>query len=120
MSDPQTLVDFVTGHPGFPADKYVLIVRHGMGWPGGWTTQPRTAVRNNIPGAGSATHSICKISTPRCKPFVTRRASLPLNCGGGRRLMGHMEFFTMMAPHGRTPSLRKRWSRPSVGPTPPS
>ena len=52
MSDPQTLVDFVTwGIQEFPADKYVLIMSdHGMGWPGGWTDpEPRSGVRSNIP-----------------------------------------------------------------------
>ena len=39
MSDPRTLVDFVTwAVKTFPADHYVLILSdHGMGWPGGWS-----------------------------------------------------------------------------------
>jgi hypothetical protein len=39
MSDPQTLVDFVTwGIKTYPADKVVLILSdHGEGWPGGFT-----------------------------------------------------------------------------------
>ena len=54
MSDPRTLVDFVTwAMKTYPADKYALILSdHGMGWPGGWSDgdSPASRSRNrNIP-----------------------------------------------------------------------
>ena len=69
MSDPQTLVDFVTwGIQEFPADKYVLIMSdHGMGWPGGWTDpEPRTAVRSNIPLAQALGDALYLQDIDRC------------------------------------------------------
>jgi Clostripain family len=52
MSDPATLVDFVTwAVQNYPADRYMLIMSdHGAGWPGGWS-DPAPAVnpKNKAP-----------------------------------------------------------------------
>ena len=53
MSDPRTLVDFVTwAMKAYPADKYALILSdHGMGWPGGWSDA-------DSPGGGNRNRNI--------------------------------------------------------------
>ena len=119
MSDPQTLVDFVTwGIREFPADKYVLIMSdHGMGWPGGWTDpEPRTAVRSNIPLARAIGDALYLQDIDAALQTVRDQTGLDAFelVGMDACLMGHMEVFTMMAPHSRY-AVASQEVEPAVG-----
>ncbi|MBP6788469.1 MAG: hypothetical protein KA170_12825, partial [Candidatus Promineofilum sp.] len=119
MSDPQTLVDFVTwGIQEFPADKYVLIMSdHGMGWPGGWTDpEPRTAVRSNIPLARALGDALYLQDIDAALQAIRDQTGLDAFelVGMDACLMGHMEVFTMMAPHSRY-AVASQEVEPAVG-----
>lgn len=119
MSDPQTLVDFVTwGIQEFPADKYVLIMSdHGMGWPGGWTDpEPRTAVRSNIPLARALGDALYLQDIDAALQAIRDQTGIDAFelVGMDACLMGHMEVFTMMAPHSRY-AVASQEVEPAVG-----
>ena len=119
MSDPQTLVDFVTwGIQEFPADKYVLIMSdHGMGWPGGWTDpEPRSGVRSNIPLAQAIGDALYLQDIDAALQAVRDQTGVDAFelVGMDACLMGHMEVFTMLAPHSRY-AVASQEVEPAVG-----
>ncbi len=119
MSDPQTLVEFVTwGIQEFPADKYVLIMSdHGMGWPGGWTDpEPRNNVRSNIPLAQAIGDALYLQDIDAALQAIRDQTGIDAFelVGMDACLMGHMEVFTMMAPHSRY-AVASQEVEPAVG-----
>ena len=119
MSDPQTLVDFVTWAMGeFPADKYVLIMSdHGMGWPGGWTDpEPRGARRSSIPLTQAIGDAMYLQEIDGALQTIRDQTGLDAFelVGLDACLMGHMEVFTMLAPHARFAAASQE-VEPAVG-----
>lgn len=120
MSDPQTLVDFVTwGVQNFPADKYVLIMSdHGMGWPGGWTDpEPRGGQGGRgIPLGQALGDALYLHDIDAALQAIRDQAGVEAFelVGMDACLMGHMEVFTMLAPHARY-AVASQETEPAVG-----
>ena len=119
MSDPQTLVDFLNwGIKTFPADKYVLIMSdHGMGWPGGWTDpEPRSGRRSETPLAQAIGNAMYLQDIDAALQTVRDQTGLDAFelIGMDACLMGHMEVFTMLAPHARFAAASQE-VEPAVG-----
>ncbi len=106
MSDPQTLIDFVTwAIETYPSDKYVLILSdHGMGWPGGWsdpaasgsgdTRIPLVAEMGNLLYLNDLDQAL---GTIRSQTGVDKFELIGMDAC----LMSQMEVLAAMAPHGR-------------------
>lgn len=119
MSNPQTLVNFITwAVEKYPADKYVLIMSdHGMGWPGGWTDpEPPGGPQINVPIAraiGSAMY-LSEID----QALATARQQTGIDAfelvGMDACLMAHMEVFAALAPHARFATASQE-VEPAVG-----
>ena len=120
MSDPQVLVDFVSwGIQNFPADKYVLIMSdHGMGWPGGWTDpEPRGGDGGRgIPLGQAIGDALYLQDIDAALQAVRDQTGLDAFelVGMDACLMGHMEVFTMLAPHARY-AVASQEVEPAVG-----
>ncbi|HOU40389.1 MAG TPA: clostripain-related cysteine peptidase [Promineifilum sp.] len=119
MSDPQELVNFVTwGIQNFPADKYVLIMSdHGMGWPGGWTdAEPRSVRRSTTPLAQAIGDAMYLQDIDAALQTIRDQTGLDAFelIGMDACLMGHMEVFTMLAPHARF-AVASQEVEPAVG-----
>ena len=119
MSDPQTLVDFVTWAAAtYPADKYVLILSdHGMGWPGGWSDPapggqgdpriPMTAALGNDLYLMQLDEALGKIRT---QAGIDRFELIGLDAC----LMAHLEVFSALAPHARY-AVASQETEPALG-----
>jgi len=120
MSDPQTLVDFVVwGVQNFPADKYVLIMSdHGMGWPGGWTDpEPRGGQGGRgIPLGQALGDALYLHDIDAALQAIRDQAGVDAFelVGMDACLMGHLEVFTMLAPHARY-AVASQETEPAVG-----
>jgi hypothetical protein len=110
MSDPNTLVDFVTWAVGnYPADKYVLILSdHGMGWPGGFS-DPAPGGRGNprIPLAARLGNELYLNDMDSALEEI-RNQTGGLNgqdkfevVGLDACLMGQLEVLSALSPHAR-------------------
>jgi len=104
MSDPRTLVDFVTwAMAAYPADKYALILSdHGMGWPGGWSDPTATGgADRSIPLTGALGDQLYLHELDAALDEI--RATTGLDkfelIGMDACLMGHLEVFAALAPH---------------------
>lgn len=108
MSDPGTLVDFVTwAVKSYPADKYVLILSdHGMGWPGGFS-DPAPGGRGNprIPLAARLGNELYLMDMDAALGDIRSRTN-GLNgqdkfelIGLDACLMGQLEVLSALAPH---------------------
>ena len=106
MGDTRTLIDFVTwGVANYPADNYVLIMSdHGMGWPGGWTDKdPPLRGDRSIPLASTLGGQLYLHDLDDALEEIRRRTGIEQFelIGMDACLMGHLEVFTMLAPHAR-------------------
>ena len=119
MSDPKTLIDFVTwAMKKYPADKYALILSdHGMGWPGALTDGDSQArVSSNIPiaaGLGNLTYL-----EDLDEALGEIRAQTGLDkfelIGMDACLMSHIEVYDALAPHARY-AVASQETEPALG-----
>jgi len=104
MSDPNTLVDFVTwALENYPADHVALILSdHGAGWPGGLNDPAPSSVKlENTPlaeGFGNMlyTHQLAKALKGIQKALGGKKLDL---LGFDACLMAQLEVFDMVAPY---------------------
>jgi hypothetical protein len=119
MSDPKTLVDFVTwAVQAYPADKYALILSdHGMGWPGGWSdATPRGSVNQAIPLQASMGDMLYlnelddALNQIRTTTNIDKFELIGLDAC----LMAQLEVFTALAPHARY-AVASEETEPALG-----
>jgi len=106
MSDPQTLVDFVTWAVGaYPADRYALILSdHGLGWPGGWSDpDPQVRGDSSIPLSARLGNQLYLHQLDEALGTILAQSGIERFdlVGMDACLMGQVEVFTMLAPHAR-------------------
>jgi hypothetical protein len=106
MSDPNTLVDFVTwGVETYPSDKYVLILSdHGLGWPGGWSDPaPGGGGYSNIPLASRLGNELYLMDIDAALQEIRNRTGVDKFelIGMDACLMGQLEVLTALAPYAR-------------------
>jgi len=121
MADPATLVDFATwGIKIFPADRYVLILLdHGMGWPGGWTDGD---MENSLAATGRAPLIKLVGNALYSDQLDTALGQVVDQSGIGKFemigmdacLMGQLEVFSMLAPHARY-AVTSQETEPALG-----
>jgi hypothetical protein len=106
MSDPKTLIDFVTwAMQTYPADKYVLILSdHGMGWPGALTdADSQRKNSSNVPiiaALGNLTYLQdldAALGQIRTQTGLDKFELIGLDAC----LMSHIEVYDALAPHAR-------------------
>jgi hypothetical protein len=120
MSDPRVLADFaIWAITNYPADKYVLIMSdHGMGWPGGWTDpEPRGGQGGRgIPISQAIGDALYLHDIDAALQVVRDQTGIEAFelIGMDACLMGHMEVFTALAPHGRY-AVASQEVEPAVG-----
>lgn len=119
MSDGDTLVDFVTwAVETFPADKHVLILSdHGLGWPGGWSdSEPSGTGDRSIPLSSALGDQLYLMELDEALEEIRARSSLKQFelIGMDACLMGHLEVFSMLAPHARY-AVASQETEPSLG-----
>ena len=121
MSDPRTLVDFVTwAMAAYPADKYALILSdHGMGWPGGWSDGDSPASGNShrsIPLASALDSNLFLMDLDTALGDIRARTGLDKFelIGMDACLMGQLEVFSALAPHARY-AVTSQETEPSLG-----
>jgi len=119
MSDPKTLIDFVTwAMKAYPADKYALILSdHGMGWPGALTdadSQRRSI--SNIPmeaAIGNLTYLQDldgALGQIRAQTGLDKFELIGLDAC----LMSHIEVYDALAPHARY-AVASQETEPALG-----
>ncbi len=104
MSDPQTLIDFVTwAVDTYPADRYALILSdHGMGWPGGWSDpDPQVRGDSSIPLASRLGNQLYLHQLDEALSDIRTQTGIEKFdlIGMDACLMGQVEVFSMLAPH---------------------
>ena len=121
MSDPRTLVDFVTwAIEAYPADKYALILSdHGMGWPGGWSDGDSTGRSNrnrNIPLASALESNLYLIDLDTALGEIRSQTGLDKFelIGMDACLMGQLEVFSALEPHARY-AVASQETEPALG-----
>ena len=121
MSDPRTLVDFVTwAMKTYPADKYALILSdHGMGWPGGWSDgdSPGGGNRNrNIPLTMAIDSNLFLMDLDTALGEIRSQTGLDKFelIGMDACLMGQLEVFSALAPHARY-AVASQETEPALG-----
>ena len=119
MSDPNTLVDFVTwAVKEFPADKYALILSdHGMGWPGGWSDPaPGGTGDPSIPLASRLGDELYLMELDEALAEIRAQTGLDQFelIGMDACLMGHLEVFDALAPHARY-AVASQETEPALG-----
>ncbi len=119
MSDPNTLVDFVTwAVKTFPSDKLVLILSdHGMGWPGGWTDPaPATRGDSSSPLAAAVGNQLYLNELDTALQSIRERTGVDKFelIGLDACLMGQLEVLTALAPHARY-AVTSEETEPSLG-----
>ena len=120
MSDPRTLVDFVTwAMKTYPADKYALILSdHGMGWPGGWSDSdsPASGRNRNIPLASALDNHLFLMDLDTALGDIRSRTGLDKFelIGLDACLMGQLEVFSALAPHARY-AVASQETEPALG-----
>jgi hypothetical protein len=123
MSDPQTLVDFVTwGVKTYPADKVVLILSdHGEGWPGGWTdgdseSSSTSGADRSIPMAAQLGNQLYLMQLDQALGDI--RAATGLKqfemVGLDACLMAQLEVLSALEPHARYAVVSEE-TEPSLG-----
>ena len=123
MSDPRTLIDFVTwGVKTYPDDKVVLILSdHGMGWPGGWTDGDNesggdSGADRSIPMAAQLGNQLYLMQLDQALDEM--RAATGLKefemIGLDACLMNQLEVLTALAPHARY-TVASQETEPSLG-----
>jgi hypothetical protein len=106
MADGETLVDFATwAIETYPADKYVLILSdHGAGWPGGWNDPaPESAGPDDLPLAESFGDMLYLSEIDDALGRIREQTGIEQFeiIGFDACLMGQLEVFSAVAPHGR-------------------
>lgn len=119
MSDPNTLIDFVTwGIKTYPADHYVLILSdHGMGWPGGWSdSSPARNKDTSIPLVRTAGNQLYLMELDQALGKIRQQTGVDAFelIGMDACLMGHLEVFDMLAPHARY-AVASQETEPALG-----
>jgi hypothetical protein len=121
MSDPRTLVDFVTwAMAAYPADKYALILSdHGMGWPGGWSDGDSAASgsgNRSIPITSAIGNSLFLMDLDTALGEIRSRTGLDKFelVGMDACLMGQLEVFSALAPHARY-AVASQETEPALG-----
>jgi hypothetical protein len=119
MSDPKTLVDFVTwAVQKYPADKYVLILSdHGMGWPGGFSdasghvNQPPKVPLASAVGNVLYLHQLDKaLGDIRAQAGIDKFELIGLDAC----LMSQLEVYDALAPHARY-AVASEETEPALG-----
>jgi hypothetical protein len=119
MADGDTLVDFATwAIETYPADKVVLIMSdHGMGWPGGWS-DPTSNSRGDsrVPLSSALGDQLYLNEIDAALEEIRARTGLEKfeMVGMDACLMGHLEVFTMLAPHARY-AVASQETEPALG-----
>ncbi len=119
MADGKTLVDFATwAITTYPADKVVLIMSdHGMGWPGGWS-DPTSNSRGDarIPLSSALGDQLYLNEIDEALAEIRARTGLDKFelIGMDACLMGHLEVFSMLAPHARY-AVASQETEPALG-----
>jgi hypothetical protein len=106
MSDPKTLVDFVTwAMQTFPSDKQVLILSdHGMGWPGGMSDPaPATRGDSSTPLSSAIGNMMYLNNMDAALQTIRERTGLDKleMIGLDACLMSQAEVLSALAPHAR-------------------
>lgn len=121
MSDPKTLIDFVTwSMQKYPADKYVLILSdHGMGWPGGWTdasSKGASSSDRKIPLAGALGNAIYLNELDQALGEIRSQTGLDKFevIGMDACLMAQLEVFSALEPHARY-AVASQETEPALG-----
>ncbi|MGC9469424.1 MAG: clostripain-related cysteine peptidase, partial [Anaerolineae bacterium] len=118
MADGDTLVDFATwAIDTFPADKHVLILSdHGLGWPGGWSDpSPGGRGGDNIALADMGDQLFLMELDDALQEIRDRTGLEAFELVGmDACLMGHLEVFTMLAPHARY-AVASQETEPALG-----
>lgn len=119
MSDPVTLVDFVTwAVQTLPADHYVLILSdHGMGWPGGWVDPtPASSSIQRAPLAQVVGNALyldqldAALAEIQAQTGVAKFDIIGLDAC----LMGQVEVLTALQPYARI-AITSEETEPSLG-----
>jgi hypothetical protein len=119
MSDPNTLIDFVTwAVQTFPADKQLLILSdHGMGWPGGWS-DPAPASRGDrsTPLSSALGNQLYLQKLDAALQTIRDRTGLDKleMIGLDACLMGQVEVLNALAPHARYAVISEE-TEPALG-----
>jgi len=118
MADGDTLVDFVTwAVETFPADKHALILSdHGLGWPGGWSDPaPGGRGDDDIALASTGDH-LFLMELDEALQEIRDRTGLDQFelIGMDACLMGHLEVYTMLAPHANY-AVASQETEPALG-----
>ncbi len=118
MADGDTLVDFVTwAMETFPADRHVLILSdHGMGWPGGWTDPAPGGRGGDAIALADMGDHLFLMELDEALQEIRSRTGLDKFelVGMDACLMGHLEVFTMLAPHARY-AVASQETEPALG-----
>ena len=119
MADAATLIDFVTwAIQTYPADKHVLIMSdHGMGWPGGWSDpDPPSRGNPNIPMSAALGNHLYLMELDEALGEIRSRTGLEAFelIGMDACLMGHIEVFSMLAPHAHY-AVASQETEPALG-----
>jgi len=119
MSDPRTLIDFVTWTvKNYPADKYALILSdHGMGWPGGWSDQDsKQSKKSNIPLVKAAGNQMYLMEIDQALGEIRKQTGIGQFelIGLDACLMSDMEVYAALAAHARY-AVASQETEPSLG-----
>jgi hypothetical protein len=118
MSDPQTLVDFVTwAAQTFPAEHYVLILSdHGMGWPGGWTDPTSAAPQGGSPLVSVVGNALYLDQLDNALASIRQQTGIEKFdiIGMDACLMGQLEVLSALEPHARY-AITSQETEPALG-----
>jgi hypothetical protein len=121
MSDPRTLIDFVTwAVKTYPADKYALILSdHGMGWPGGWSdgdSAGRSSRNRNIPLAQALESNLYLMDLDTALGEIRQQTGVDKLelLGMDACLMGQLEVMSALEPHARYAVISQE-TEPALG-----
>lgn len=119
MSDPRTLVDFVTwAMKNYPADRYALIMSdHGMGWPGGWSDATNASGHDrSIPLVQAVGNSMYLMELDGALEAIRNTTGLDKLdlIGLDACLMAHLEVLSALAPHARYAAVSQE-TEPALG-----
>jgi hypothetical protein len=123
MSDPQTLIDFVSwGIQTYPADKVVLILSdHGEGWPGGFTdgdseSTSSSGADRRIPMAAQLGNQLYLMQLDQALGEIRQATGLKQfeMVGLDACLMAQLEVLSALEPHARYVVVSEE-TEPSLG-----
>ncbi len=122
MSDPKTLIAFVTwAIKNYPADKYALVLSdHGMGWPGGWsdanTGTQKANTHPSIPLSQAVGNDMYLMDIDDALSQIRSQSGLDKFelIGMDACLMSDLEVLDVLAQHGRY-AVASQETEPALG-----